>query len=56
MEAGGRGVETKGLYRVHQFSKVELFAVTTPDQSEAMLEEFKSLQEEIFTELGLTFR
>ncbi|CAO3595030.1 unnamed protein product [Absidia cylindrospora] len=56
MEAGGRGVETKGLYRVHQFSKVELFAVTTPDQSDAILEEFMTLQEEIFTELGLTFR
>ncbi|KAI8081786.1 seryl-tRNA synthetase [Halteromyces radiatus] len=56
MEAGGRGVETKGLYRVHQFSKVELFAVTTPDQSEDMLEEFKTLQQDIFTELGLTFR
>ncbi|CAO3614404.1 unnamed protein product [Cunninghamella blakesleeana] len=56
MEAGGRGVETKGLYRVHQFSKVELFAVTSPDQSDDMIEEFKSLQEEIFTDLGLTFR
>ncbi|KAI9307803.1 hypothetical protein BJ944DRAFT_157341 [Cunninghamella echinulata] len=56
MEAGGRGVETKGLYRVHQFSKVELFAITTPEQSEDMIDEFKSLQEEIFTDLGLTFR
>lgn len=55
-EAGGRGVETKGLYRVHQFSKVELFAVTTPDQSEAMMEEISALQEDIFTELGLCFR
>ncbi|CEP13791.1 hypothetical protein [Parasitella parasitica] len=55
-EAGGRGLETKGLYRVHQFSKVELFAVTTPGQSEEMMEEIKSLQEEMFTELGLCFR
>ncbi|KAI8080094.1 putative seryl-tRNA synthetase [Gilbertella persicaria] len=55
-EAGGRGVETKGLYRVHQFSKVELFALTTPEQSEAMMEEIRSLQEEIFTDLGLCFR
>ncbi|KAL9542575.1 hypothetical protein MBANPS3_008540 [Mucor bainieri] len=55
-EAGGRGLETKGLYRVHQFSKVELFAVTTPDQSEEMMEEIRSLQEEMFTELGLCFR
>ncbi|KAI8371549.1 seryl-tRNA synthetase [Radiomyces spectabilis] len=56
VEAGGRGVETKGLYRVHQFSKVELFAVTTAEQSESMLEEFRHLQEEMFTELGLCFR
>ncbi|KAI8372582.1 seryl-tRNA synthetase [Choanephora cucurbitarum] len=55
-EAGGRGIETKGLYRVHQFSKVELFALTTPEQSEAMMEEIKGLQEEIFTDLGLCFR
>ncbi|KAI9004809.1 seryl-tRNA synthetase [Phycomyces nitens] len=56
VEAGGRGTETKGLYRVHQFSKVELFAVTTSEKSDAMLEEFKRLQEDIFTELGLCFR
>lgn len=56
MEAGGRGVETKGLYRVHQFSKVELFAVSTPDQSHALLEEFRQLQEDMFTDLGLCFR
>lgn len=55
-EAGGRGVTTKGLYRVHQFSKVELFAVTTPDQSEDMMDEIRTLQEDIFTELGLCFR
>lgn len=55
-EAGGRGIVTKGLYRVHQFSKVELFAVTTPEQSEDMMNEIKDLQEEIFTELGLCFR
>lgn len=55
-EAGGRGTETKGLYRVHQFSKVELFAVTAPAQSEAMLQEFIDLQEEMYTELGLCFR
>lgn len=55
-EDGGRGQETKGLYRVHQFSKVELFAVTTPEQSENMMEEIKEVQEEIFTELGLCFR
>lgn len=55
-EAGHGSAEERGLYRVHQFSKVELFAVTTPSQSEAMLEELRQLQEEIFTELGLCFR
>ncbi|KAI8139616.1 hypothetical protein BJV82DRAFT_490153, partial [Fennellomyces sp. T-0311] len=55
-EAGGRGTETKGLYRVHQFSKVELFAVSTAMQSDAVLEEFRQIQEEMFSELGLSFR
>ncbi|KAI9489788.1 hypothetical protein BDB00DRAFT_770004 [Zychaea mexicana] len=55
-EAGGRGTETKGLYRVHQFSKVELFAVSTSEQSDAVLEEFREIQEEMFAELGLCFR
>ncbi|KAG0739657.1 hypothetical protein G6F57_005386 [Rhizopus arrhizus] len=55
-EDGGRGQEPKGLYRVHQFSKVELFAVTTPEQSEEMMEEIRMIQEEMFTELGLCFR
>ncbi|PHZ17775.1 serine-tRNA ligase [Rhizopus microsporus ATCC 52813] len=55
-EDGGRGVEPKGLYRVHQFSKVEFFAVTTAEQSEEMMEEIRSIQEDIFSELGLCFR
>ncbi|KAI9359420.1 seryl-tRNA synthetase, partial [Pilaira anomala] len=55
-EAGHGSAEERGLYRVHQFSKVELFTVTTPDQSEAMLKELRDLQEELFTDLGLCFR
>ncbi|ORY91107.1 seryl-tRNA synthetase [Syncephalastrum racemosum] len=55
-EAGGRGTETKGLYRVHQFSKVELFAVSTPEQSGDILDEFLEIQEEMYKELGLCFR
>jgi len=55
-EAGARGADTKGLYRVHQFSKVELFVVSRPDQSEEMMYKLLKLQEDIFTELGLTFR
>ncbi|CAO3688588.1 unnamed protein product [Rhizopus stolonifer] len=55
-EAGHGSAEERGLYRVHQFSKVELFTVTTPSQSEGMLQELRSLQEEMFKELGLCFR
>ncbi|CAG8827913.1 23964_t:CDS:1, partial [Gigaspora rosea] len=38
-EAGSRGQDTKGLYRVHQFSKVEMFCLTSPEESEEMLKE-----------------
>ncbi|KAJ1974387.1 Serine--tRNA ligase, mitochondrial [Dimargaris xerosporica] len=55
-EAGAHGADTRGLYRVHQFSKVELFAVTQPQQSDAMLEEIRQLQEAIVTGLGLGYR
>ncbi|CAI2166324.1 17773_t:CDS:1 [Funneliformis geosporum] len=55
-EAGARGIDTKGLYRVHQFSKVELFTFTRHDQSDEMFEEIIKLQEEIYKDLGLCFR
>ncbi|KAF9963007.1 seryl-tRNA synthetase [Modicella reniformis] len=57
-EAGSRGAEVKGLYRVHQFSKVELFALTNanPGESDRMLEELRQFQENIFDELGLCYR
>ncbi|ORZ08610.1 seryl-tRNA synthetase [Absidia repens] len=55
-EAGHGSANERGLYRVHQFSKVELFTVTTPEQSRDMMEELRSLQEHMFTELGLCFR
>ncbi|KAG6832544.1 hypothetical protein H0H92_000173 [Tricholoma furcatifolium] len=41
-EAGARGADTRGLYRVHQFTKVELFAVTTETESEEMIKEMAS--------------
>ncbi|KAK2508190.1 hypothetical protein MC885_007556 [Smutsia gigantea] len=52
------GKEPRGLYRVHHFTKVEMFGVTSPglEQSSQLLEEFLSLQVEILTELGLHFR
>ncbi|BDA51395.1 Serine-tRNA ligase [Coccomyxa sp. Obi] len=55
-EAGSAGSASRGLYRVHQFSKVEMFVLSTPAQSEAMLQELCDIEEEIFTELGLHFQ
>ena len=53
-EAGARGADTRGLYRVHQFTKVELFCVTKPESSEGMMEEMRGLQREINEGLGLS--
>ncbi len=55
-EAGSHGRASRGLYRVHQFTKVEMFAFTTPEQSEAMHEEMLELEEHIFRGLGLPYR
>lgn len=55
-EAGSLGRESKGLYRVHQFSKVEMFAFALPEQSEAIHAEFLAIEEEIFQGLELPYR
>jgi len=55
-EAGAAGRESRGLYRVHQFTKVEMFAFTLPDQSDAMLEHFCDLECRLFDELGIPYR
>lgn len=47
---------SKGLYRVHQFSKVEMFVVCTPEQSEALHQQLLDLEVEMFTQLGLHFK
>ncbi len=54
-EAGAPGRDTRGLFRVHQFTKVEMFAFTTPEQSEAIHLELLSLEEKIFQGLGLPY-
>ncbi len=54
-EAGAPGRDTRGLYRVHQFTKVEIFAFTTPDQSESLHQEILALEESIFQDLGLPY-
>jgi seryl-tRNA synthetase len=55
-EAGARGADTRGLYRVHQFQKVELFSVTEENKSESMMEELRDIQKEIAESLGLSVR
>lgn len=55
-EAGGGGRASKGLYRVHQFGKVELFAFTKPEDSTDMLEEIREIEESIYQELKIPYR
>jgi seryl-tRNA synthetase len=55
-EAGAAGRATRGLYRVHQFTKVELFAFTVPDESDAMHEKLLGLEEELFRGLEIPYR
>jgi seryl-tRNA synthetase len=55
-EAGSHGRASRGLYRVHQFTKVEMFAFTTPEQSDAMHAEMLEIEEQIFQGLGLPYR
>jgi seryl-tRNA synthetase len=55
-EAGSAGRESRGLYRVHQFTKVEMFAFTRPEDSEAMHAELLRIEERIFRDLEIPFR
>jgi seryl-tRNA synthetase len=55
-EAGAPGRDTRGLYRVHQFTKVEMFAFCTPDQSEGEHRNLLRIEESIFRGLGLPYR
>ena len=55
-EAGAAGQFSKGLYRVHQFTKLEMFVYCLPEESEKFHEELRSIEEEIFTGLGIPFR
>lgn len=54
-EAGAAGQFSKGLYRVHQFDKVEMFVYSTPEQSDGLHHKLREIEEEIFTGLGLPF-
>lgn len=55
-EAGAPGRDTRGLYRVHQFTKVEMFVFCAPEQSDAEHEQLRAIEEEIFQGLGLSFQ
>jgi seryl-tRNA synthetase len=55
-EAGAAGKDTQGLFRVHQFDKVEMFTFVEPDQSQAEHERLLAVEEEILQALELPYR
>ena len=55
-EAGAAGRDTRGMIRQHQFSKVELVSITTPEQADAEHERMTSCAEEVLKRLNLSFR
>lgn len=55
-EAGGLGAQERGLIRMHQFNKVEMFAFATPEQSASIFEEFVGHAEALLQGLGLHHR
>ena len=55
-EIGGHGVDQKGVFRVHQFQKVEQFVFCRPDESEAIHEELRANAEEVFRRLEVPYR
>lgn len=55
-EAGAHGKATRGVYRVHQFTKVEMFAFTRPDQSDAVHEKIVRVEEDLFQGLKIPYQ
>ncbi len=55
-EAGAAGKDTRGMFRVHQFDKVEMYVYCAPEQSARMHEQLLAYEEEIVQELGLPYR
>ncbi len=56
VEAGAYGRESRGLYRVHQFTKVEMFVFCTPEQSDDLHRELLAVEEGIFRDLEIPYR
>ena len=55
-EAGAAGRASRGLYRVHQFTKIEMFAFTLPQQSDAMHDELRQIECELFDSIEIPYR
>lgn len=55
-EAGTYGKHTRGLFRVHQFNKLEMYVFCLPEKSQEMHEKIRSIEEEIWQELGIPYR
>jgi len=55
-EIGGHGVDQKGVFRVHQFQKVEQFVFCRPEESAAVHEEIRANAEEVFRQLAIPYR
>ena len=54
-EAGTYGKHTRGLFRVHQFNKLEMYAFTTPEQSREMHEKILAIEEELWQAIGINY-
>ena len=54
-EAGAYGKHTRGLFRVHQFNKLEMYAFCTPEQSKEIHEKLRSIEEEIWQEIDIPY-
>src|SRR5262249_10651704 len=55
-EAGAAGRDTRGMFRVHQFNKVEMFAYVLPEESWDEIERLLAIEESLAAELGLPYR
>lgn len=55
-EAGAYGRESRGLYRVHQFNKVEMFVYCLPEESDKWHDRLRAIEEDIFSGLGIPYR
>ena len=55
-EAGASGKHTRGLFRVHQFNKLEMYAFALPEKSQEIHQQILEIEEEIWQDLGIAYR